>query len=129
MIRALRDRAQRLKSTLWALVVPPTAWALHFLFCYGYAAVHCAKGGRLASLGEVRAGIGIATVIALVIVAASGYIAWAQSVVEGDPPPHHESTDVDRLRFLAVATLLLAGLSFVAIVFTALPALVLEDCR
>ena len=32
------------------------------------------------------------------------------------------------MRFIAVATLLLAGLSFVAIVFTSLPAFVFGDC-
>ena len=129
MIGRLKSRAQRLKQTLWALVVAPTVWAVHFLWCYVYAAVRCAKAGRAEVLVEVRTGIAIATVIALAIVVASGFVAWAQSQIEGDPPPHQESTDEDRLRFLAVATLLLAGLSFIAIVFTAIPAFVFEDCR
>ena len=129
MISILRAHALRMGSSLWALVAPPTVWALHFLFSYVYAAIHCAKAGRLEGIGDVRAAIGAATVIALLIVVACGYVAWAQARVEGDPPPHQESTDVDRLRFLAVATLLLAGLSFVAIVFTALPAFMFGDCR
>ena len=37
--------------------------------------------------------------------------------------------DVDRLRFIATATFMLAGLSFVAVIFTAAPALMLTDCR
>ncbi len=126
---SLRGRAQRLKQTLWALAAAPTVWALHFLFSYVYAAIYCARGGRLATLGNVRVVIAIATVIALLLVLASGYVAWAQSNVEGDPPPHQQSTDEDRLRFLAVATLLLSGLSFVAIVFTAIPAFSFGDCR
>jgi hypothetical protein len=128
MIRKLHDRAQRLRSTLWALVLPPTVWALHFLFCYLYAAVRCAKGGPVEAIGDVRAGIAVATAVALLLVMASGFVAWAQSRIEGDPPPHQESTEEDRFRFLAVSTLLLAGLSFVAILFTALPAFVFEDC-
>ena len=50
-------------------------------------------------------------------------------VFEGDPPPHRESTDEDRVRFLGVAGLLLAGLSAVAIVYTALPVFAIGDCR
>ena len=129
MIGLLRSRAERLKQTLWALVVAPTAWALHFLFCYTYAAVRCARAGRAAALGDVRMAITIATIIALAVVLASGFVAWAQSLTEGDPPPHQQSTDEDRLRFLAFATLLLAALSFIAIVFTAIPAFVFQDCR
>ena len=128
-MRKLLTRAQRLRQTLWALVIAPTVWALHFLFSYVYASIHCAKAGRLASLGDVRAAITVATILALLLVVGTGYVAWAQSLVEGDPPPHQESTDEDRLRFLAVATLLLAGLSFVAIFFTAIPAFTFRDCR
>ena len=126
---ALYRRAQQMRSTLWALILPPTIWAGHFLFCYIYAAIYCAKAGALAPLGSVRTAIALATAGALAAVAAAGYVAWAKSRIPGDPPPHDESTDEDRVRFLAVATLLLAALSFVAIVFTAVPALIFEDCR
>jgi hypothetical protein len=129
LIGRLRSRAQRLKQTLWVLVIAPTAWALHFLFCYVYAAVRCAKGGRAELLGDVRLGVAIATLVALAIVVAAGFVAWAKSLTEGDPPPYQDSTDEDRLRFIAVAALLLAGLSFIAIIFTAIPAFVFEDCR
>jgi len=63
------------------------------------------------------------------VIVASGLIAWQQSRTPGDPPPHNEGTDIDRLRFLAYATMLLAGLSFVAVIFTAAPVIVLSDCR
>ena len=128
MIRKLHNLAKRLKSSLWRLVVPPTIWALHFLFSYVYAAVRCAKSGSAEVIVDIRTGIAVATVVALLLVAASGYIAWAQSRIHGDLPPYQDSTDEDRLRFLAVSTLLLAGLSFVAILFTALPAFIFEDC-
>ena len=129
MIGGLRKRAQRLRQTLWAMVVAPSAWALHFLFCYPYAAVRCAREGRGAPLDDVRLAMIIATLVALTIVVVSGFVAWAQSRIEGDPPPHQESTKEDRIRFLAKAKLLLAALSFIAIVFTAIPAFVFGDCR
>jgi hypothetical protein len=123
------DGSRRLRHTLWALIASPTVWSLHFLFCYVYASIRCAKGGRLEPLDDVRFAITIATIGALLLVAACGFTAWRTTRIEGDPPPHQESTDEDRLRFLAVATMLLSALSFVAIVFTALPAFVFGDCR
>lgn len=126
MKRGLPGWASRLKVTLWTLIVPPTVWAAHFLFSYLWAAINCAKVGEFASFPTLFV---VGTVAALTIIVASGWIAWVQSRVPGDSPPHQESTDIDRLRFLAVSTLLLAGLSFIGVVFTALPVIFIGDCR
>jgi len=129
MSAKLRLLAQRWHVNLWSLIVAPTVWALHFLLCYVISAIHCAKGGRLERLDDIRWSVGAATIVALAVVAVSAYVAWVHSTSEGDPPPYRESTDEDRRRFLGVAKFLLACLSFVAIVFTAIPAFVFEDCR
>jgi hypothetical protein len=129
MIAALRRYVQWRHSTLWTLIVPPAVWALHFLFCYVYAAIRCAKAGPLAPLDDVRIATAAATAVAMLIVSVSAWIAWEQMGVDGDPPPHDASTLEDRHRFLATAKLLLAGLSFVAIVYTAIPAFIFTDCR
>ena len=42
---------------------------------------------------------------------------------------HNEDTDIDRERFLEFSTVLLAALSFIGVVFVALPALTIWDCR
>lgn len=122
----LRERIQGLKVTLWTLIVPPTVWAGHFLFCYLWVSVSCAKQG---AFPRFPVAFLAGTAVALAIIFASGVIAWVQSRAPGDDPPHDDSTDIDRLRFLATATVLLAGLSFVAVIFTAAPALMLTDCR
>ncbi len=129
MNSGLRQRALQMTLNLWTLVIPPTVWALHFLFSYVYAAIRCAKSGPAEVIDDVRLAIGIATVVALAIVSVSAYMAWVHRHVEGDPPPFQDSTDEDRQRFLATAKLLLAGLSFIAIVFTAIPAFMFGDCR
>lgn len=116
----------RLKLTLWTLIVPPTVWACHFLVSYLWAAVSCAKVGEFASFPTLWFAC---TVIALAIILTSGWVAWKKSLIPGDPPPHEDSTDIDRLRFLAKSTLLLAGLSFVGVLFTALPVIFIGDCR
>lgn len=122
----LRGRIRAFRVTLWTLIVPPTVWAVHFLFCYLWVSVSCARQG---AFPRFTTAFVIGTAVALAIIVASGVIAWIQSRTPGDPPPHEEGTDNDRTRFLATATLLLAGLSFVAVVFTAAPALMLTDCR
>jgi hypothetical protein len=128
-MNSLRTLAQRLHVNLWSLVIAPAVWAIHFLACYAVAAIHCARAGRAAELDGVRTMVTVATVLALVLVGISTYVAWAHTRIEGDPPPHQQSTDEDRARFLGMAKLLLCGLSFVAIVFTAIPAFLFEDCR
>jgi heme/copper-type cytochrome/quinol oxidase subunit 2 len=117
---------ERVKVTLWTLIVPPTTWAAHFLFSYLWAAISCAKVGEFATFPTLFV---VGTAIALVVIATSGWIAWRQSRVPGDAPPHQDSTDVDRLRFLAVSTMLLAGLSFIAVIYTALPVVFIATCR
>ena len=126
MKRGFGDRLGRLRATLWTLIVPPTLWAGHFLFSYLWASVSCARLGVFARFPTVFA---VGTVIALVLIVAAGVIAFVQSRTPGDPPPHEQGTDQDRLRFLAESTLLLAGLSFVGVLFTALPVIFLYDCR
>lgn len=125
-MKGFGERLRALKVTLWTLIVPPSVWAVHFLFCYLWVSVSCAKMG---AFQRFPLAFVIGTVVALAIITASGVIAWVQSRTPGDDPPHEQGTDIDRLRFLAMSTLLLAGLSFVAVLFTAAPALMLTDCR
>jgi hypothetical protein len=128
VIRRIHAFAQQRQSTLWRLVIPPVAWAAHFLFSYIYAAVRCAKSVPGEGIGDVRVAIVIATVVALIVVAAAGLVGWSQSRLAGDLRPHQESTLEDRYRFLAISKFLIAGLSFVAILFTAIPAFIFRDC-
>ncbi|MCC2977264.1 hypothetical protein LK533_11340 [Sphingomonas sp. PL-96] len=126
MKRGLADRVRALRVTLWTLIVPPALWAAHFLFSYIWAAVTCAKTGSFAKYPVLFI---VCTAIALALIAAAGIVAHIQSATPGDPPPHEGGTDSDRIRFLAKATLLLSGLSFAGVVFTAVPVIFLQDCR
>lgn len=127
MIRWIRTHSQRLNVTLWTLCWPPTIWALHFLFCYLLAAIWCEKAGG--SLRFVQWSIAGATAVALIFVVIAGAIAYHQMRLPGGSAPHEEGTREDRFRFLAVATLMLAGLSFAAVIFTALPAYYFGTCQ
>lgn len=125
-MKRLHERIGKLNVTLWTLIVPPSVWAGHFLFSYLWAAISCAKVGRFATFPTLFV---VGTVVALVIIVAAGWVAHVQARTPGAPPPHEHGTKIDRLRFLAASTLLLAALSFVAVVFTALPVIFLSDCR
>lgn len=120
-----RDRSLR------DMIVAPTIWGAHFLLCYVGAAVYCAKAATpAADLAAVRLWIALVTLIALGGIAASAMRAFRHGHFRvAETTPHDADTITDRRRFLAYATLLLSGLSFVATVFVALPAAFMTTCR
>ena len=119
-------------DSLWMLTIAPTIWAVHFLLSYVFAAVWCAKAGQAAaSIGGIRVAIALFTVVALAGIAAAGVAGYRRhGHGEGfDTTGHDFDAPEGRHRFLGFATVLLAGLSGVATVFTALPAVFIETCR
>ncbi len=122
--------AFRREADLWFLIGSPIIWALHFLACYVLAAIHCQKAGMdSASLAPIRIWIIGLTAVALVLVFISGVQAWRHWGFGANSPPHDAATAEDRRRFIGYATLLISTLSFVAILFTALPIFFITDCR
>ena len=118
------------EGSLWIMVAAPTVWAAHFLLCYWVAAVWCAKVTEgPGPLGPVRLTVAGLTVAALGLI---GLLAWhAVRRYHGVLLIHEqltEDTERERTRFLGHATLLLASLSAVAVVFDAMPVLVFDTC-
>jgi hypothetical protein len=117
------------KANLWLLIAPPTIWALHFLFCYVFAAVVCAKSGLQADLHAIQVAIAIATGVAAVLILLAGFKAYHHWRPSTELPPYDDPSDDDREQFLGISTFLLSGLSLVGVIFVALPALFMADCR
>lgn len=118
------------RESLWRLIVSPTVWAVHFMLSYITAAVWCAKYvPRFGSLWPARALIVGYTVVALVMIGLNGWSGYKRHRLGSASVPHDDDTPEDRHRFLGFATLLLAGLSAVAVIFAALAVLYFEDCR
>lgn len=116
-------------ESLWTLFTAPMVWAAHFLICYVGAAVYCAKPALFGvDFGTMRAGIALFTLAALAAILFSAFLAWRQWGFGAQDPPHDDSTQDDRLLFQGFATLLLSGLSFIAVIMTALPALFVTEC-
>ena len=114
-------------ETLWTLFTAPVVWAAHFLVCYVLAAVWCAKSGDI-GFGVVQAGIAAATLAAVAMILLSAWLAWRQWGFGTYDPPHDDPTAHDRRRFQGFATLLLSGLSLVAVLYVALPLLFIDGC-
>jgi hypothetical protein len=126
------------KGSLWLLTVAPTIWAAHLLLCYVTAAIWCAKAaGPGASLDEIRGAITWYTAVALVGIAVIGweglrrhsYASTALGAGGTEATTHDLDSPEDRHRFLGFATLLLSGLSAVAVLYAAFAAMLFDTCR
>jgi hypothetical protein len=125
----MKDQLSEKHESLWWLAASPLIWAAHFLLCYVTAAVWCAKlASAGASLSTVRVAMVIYTVMALLGVCAIGWRGFRRHRLARAPLPHDADTAKDRHRFLGFATMLLSGLSFIAICYAALPAAFIRSC-
>lgn len=118
------------RASVWMLTTGPTVWALHFLTCYITAAVWCAKAASPAApLDDVRVVLGAVTVVALLLIAWFGWRGLRQHRFGIATLPHDAPSAGDRHRFLGFATMLLCGLSFVAVLYSTFVILIIGDCR
>jgi len=129
--RSAEDRAlPESRASLWMLTAGPATWAVHFLLSYVTAAIWCAKAARVAApLGTARVALIAYTVVALAVIVAVGWRSWRQHQWGDAELPHDAASAGDRHRFLGFATLLLCGLGFVAVVYSALAIGLIGTCR
>ena len=111
------------------LAAGPLAWAAHFLASYVTVAVWCARTAPAAPLDGARTAVFAYTAVALAIIAWLGWRGWRRHRAGRQAPPHDDPTVGDRHRFVGQATALLCGLSFVAVAYTAMGAVVIGSCR
>ena len=118
-------------TDLWRVIAAPIVWALHFLFCYVFAAVYCEKLGRDASLGGPTIVIIGATVVALGLIGLSVLSLCrvrGRSLTDNDFEFEHNTAE-ERHRFLSHVALMLCVLSAVAVLYVTIPMLYLSSCR
>jgi hypothetical protein len=117
------------KTGIATVVAAPVVWAAHFFASYATAAIWCAKAaGPDRSFGGARLAITLYTSAALLAVLLIG---WRALVSHRAAPAVAEDRDSPegRHRFLTFATLLLAGLSAIAILYVALATALVGSCR
>ena len=83
---------------------------------------------RASASARCAVGIALVTLAALGTILLSAWLAWRQWGFGTHAPPHDDPTAHDRSLFQGFATLLLSGLSFVAVIYDALPALFMTEC-
>ena len=124
------DELHEEHESLWRLAASPLVWAAHLLASYGTAAVFCEKfAGQDGSLASVRAAIAVFTLLSLAAIGVIGFRGYRRHSYGDASTPHDFDSPEDRHRFLGFATLLLSGLSAVAVVYQALPAVFIGSCR
>jgi hypothetical protein len=137
------------KGSLWLLTIAPTIWAAHLLLSYITAAIWCARyAERNDPLNGIRTAIAWYTVVALVGITIIGWEGFRRHSYSGVGPStrlgagpstslggggteastHDLDSPEDRHRFLGFATLLLSGLSAVAVLYAALAAMYFDTC-
>lgn len=118
------------KQSLWLLTASPVIWAAHLLLSYGTASIWCAKVvGAGGSLQSVRVAIAVYTALALAGIGVIGWGGYRRHSFGNAALPHDDDTPEDRHRFLGFATLLLSGLSAVAVIYAALVAVFIRSCH
>ena len=117
-------------ESLWMLAASPGIWAAHFMLCYVTGAIWCAKvPSEVMPLGGMRTLIVIYTAVALIAIGVIGWIGYRAQAFGSEPPPYDEDTPEDRHRFMGFSTLLLSGLSAIAVIYAALVPLFVVTCE
>jgi hypothetical protein len=118
------------QDSLWMLTLAPAIWAAHLLLSYVTGAVWCAKfADRAGTFGNVRVAVAWYTAIALAGILFVGWQGFRRHQHGTETTTHDLDTAEDRHRFLGFATLLLSGLSAVAVLYAAVAATYFETCR
>lgn len=118
-------------TDLWRVITPLVVWALHFLFAYVWGAVHCAKAGRDAALGNTQLAVVVAAGVAIAVigwVAAGLFRVRGRSVTDKDYEFDH-NTPEERHRFLSHVALMLCLLCTAGVIYVTIPVFVVQTCR
>jgi hypothetical protein len=123
-------RTAESRQRLWIVPAPLVVWAAHFLLCYVTAALWCGMvAGRLGPLGLARTAIFLYTVAALLAIGTIGWLGYRAHAVHARGAAHQADSPEARHGFLGFATMLIAGLSTVAVIYTAMAAIFIGGCQ
>lgn len=117
-------------GNLLLITAAPVAWALHFVIVYAAAAVVCANFASAPdAVPLLRAAITVLTFIALAVIGFVAWRSWRQWDFLDDYDYKHERALAEhRHEFLGHASFLLSIISFIGVIYVAMPALLLESC-
>lgn len=122
---------------LTGMAMPLAVWAAHFLAVYIMQGLACGEGWqrqRIAGMEMVGWWLLLATLLAWALIVWQGVralrcrrlAAFEVRAARGNGSPMEAAAR--RRRFMAVLTALVAGIAFIAVLFTALPVVLLPPC-
>jgi hypothetical protein len=120
--------------SLFRIAIAPTIWAAHFLASYVAAAIYCARyATEMQAILPFRVVVLALGAVALAGIAWTGVAAFRQWNVDAQRDAREVAIDLveeeeGRHEFLGHAALLLSVISFIGVVYTALPVLVIPSC-
>jgi hypothetical protein len=123
------------RASLVRITLGPVVWAAHFVLSYASTAVYCSRWGEgAATILGFRIAIVAGTVVALAVIAWLGWRGWRQWDARVGRSTRQMLEDLveeqeNRHEFLGHAALLLAIISFVGVLYTALPVALIGTCR
>jgi hypothetical protein len=118
------------RQRVWIVPASPVIWATHFMASYVTVALWCGMVvERTGTLLNARVAVGLFTAIALAGIGGVGWLGYRAHSFGAATPPHDDDTPEDRHRFIGFATLLLSGLSAVAVIYSALTVVFIETCQ
>jgi hypothetical protein len=124
------NRVAESRQRLWIVPGPLVIWATHFMLCYITAALWCGKiVGPPGPLGSARVAIAVYTAVALAGILVIGWMGHRAHALGAADAPHDADSPEDRHRFVGYAALLIAGLSSVAVIYSAMAAVFIETCQ
>jgi hypothetical protein len=128
----MTDRANALpekSSYLLLMTAGPVVWMLHFLLSYATVSVWCARFSSVGgTLGSMPWWVAAYTAVAVAVIALTAWGAHQRHTFRAGTPPHDADSPEDRHRFLGFATMLLAGLSAVATIYSAIAVFTFQSC-
>ena len=122
-------RVAEARQRLWIVPGPLVVWALHFMACYITAALWC--GPAVPGGGSQAPWLPFAlyTVAALLAIGAIGWLGYRSHRLGDASAPHDADSPADRHRFIGLATLLIAGLAFVSVIYSAMAVFMVPTCQ
>lgn len=116
------------KQRLWIPVIAPVTWSFHFTVVTTAAALWCGRFAGSAGSGRYLVTMTVVTVAALGVMAVCFH--HGTKLIRFDWPErsHDKDSAEDRRRFLGYMTMLLAGLSMIATVYSVIAMAVVEGC-
>ncbi len=116
------------RDRLWWLAISPSLWAVHFLVCYLTVAIWCEKTSAETDANILRWLACIYTCVAMVAITIVGWLSFKNTGQSDQPPPDEFDDLTDRSPFLGFTSFLLALLSGIATLFTALVFVFVKNC-